>query len=131
MVLEFALCIYNSDGLAYIELLPYIATFIQLFSKRESNYFKAILYHYANMKYLIRVNHPTLPVITNYFAAFNEEKGEKSIHDAFRYIHNSDYSYENLDSHYRMLPSWGKNDYPKCSPRKSSWCSKKVLRKVP
>ena len=56
------------------------------------------------MKYLIRVNHPTLPVITNFFAAFNEEKGEKSIHDAFRYIHNSDYSYENLDSHYRMLP---------------------------
>jgi len=38
------------------------------------------------------------------FASFNEEKGEKSIHEALRYIHNSDYSFENLDSHYRMLP---------------------------
>ena len=25
-------------------------------------------------------------------------------HQPFRYVHNSDYSYENLDTHYRMLP---------------------------
>ena len=102
--LEFALCIYHCQGARYIQFLPYIASYMQLFSKAKANYFKAILYQYAHLKYCQEINHPALPVLYEHFAAFNEEKGEKSIHEAFRNLRDSDFSYDNMDYHYRMLP---------------------------
>ena len=103
--LEFALCIYQCQGESYISFLPYIASYMQLFSKAQANYFKAIVYQYAQMKFWESVDHPALPVLYNHFAAFNEEKGEKSIHEAFRNLKDFDNSYENLNFHFKLLPT--------------------------
>src|SRR3990167_1128574 len=105
--LEFALSIYHSDGERYINLLPYIATFFTLFhSNDKSNYFKATVYQYSHFHYLTTINHPALSVIHDYFSAFNEEKGEKSIREAFIHLRDSDFSFDNLNHHYRLLPAY-------------------------
>ena len=75
---------------------------MQMFSSKQSNYFKAIIYQYAHLQYMNEIKHPALPVIFNCLAAFNEERGEKSIHDAIRYINDSDFSFENLDTHFKL-----------------------------
>ena len=52
---------------------------------------------------MIKTNHPALSIIREHFVAFNEEKGEKSIHEAFRHILDNDYTFLNLDMHYQRL----------------------------
>ena len=52
---------------------------------------------------MIKTNHPALSIIREHFVAFNEEKGEKSIHEAFRHILDNDYPFLNLDVHYQRL----------------------------
>ena len=52
--------------------------------------------------------HPALHIIENYFAAFNEEKGEKSIHLALMHLKDSNFSFDNLRDHYLLQPIFTK-----------------------
>ena len=63
---------------------------------------------FIQYSYYYSVSHPALHVLNNYFAAFNEEKGEKSIHLALMHLVDSNFSFENLREHYLLQPAFRK-----------------------
>lgn len=100
------LSLYESDGRSFCSLLPLASSYFKIFNSKTSNYANATLLMHLQYSYYDMVKHPALPLIDQYFAAFNEEKGEKSIHLALRHLVDSNFVFENMREHYLLQPAF-------------------------